>query len=71
MLAKCGAPYHPAMAIRNISELKSLIKPGDRVLGLDVGSKTIGIAIADGSLTVATPLETIRRSKFTSTKSHT
>jgi putative Holliday junction resolvase len=53
------------MAIRNISELKSLIKPGDRLLGLDVGEKTIGLAIADAMLTVATPLETIRRAKFT------
>jgi putative Holliday junction resolvase len=53
------------MAIRNISELKSLIRPGDRVLGLDVGSKTIGLAIADATLSIATPLETIRRTKFT------
>lgn len=53
------------MAIRNISELKSLIKRGDRLLGLDVGTKTIGLAIADATLTVATPLETIRRTKFT------
>ncbi len=53
------------MSVRNISELKSLIKPGDRLLGLDIGSKTIGLAIADGTLTVATPLETIKRTKFT------
>lgn len=53
------------MTVRNISELKSLIKPGDRLLGLDIGTKTIGLAIADGTLTVATPLETIRRTKFT------
>ena len=53
------------MAIRNISELKSLIKRGDRLLGLDVGEKTIGLAIADATLSIATPLETIRRTKFT------
>jgi putative Holliday junction resolvase len=53
------------MAIRNISELKSLIRPGDRLLGLDVGTKTIGLAIADATLSIATPLETIGRSKFT------
>ena len=64
MLAKCYAPYHPPMAIRNIFELKSLIRPGDRLLGLDVGSKTIGLAIADSTLTIATPHETIRRTKF-------
>jgi len=53
------------MTIRNIIELKSLIKPGDRLLGLDVGSKTIGLATADATLTIATPLETIKRVKFT------
>ncbi|MSP48569.1 MAG: Holliday junction resolvase RuvX [Alphaproteobacteria bacterium] len=52
------------MAIRNIFELKPLITPGNRLLGLDVGTKTIGLAIADGTLTVATPLDTIRRTKF-------
>jgi putative holliday junction resolvase len=52
------------MAIRNISELKSLIRPGDRLLGLDVGTKTIGLAIADATLAIATPLDTIRRTKF-------
>ncbi|MBM3572782.1 MAG: Holliday junction resolvase RuvX, partial [Alphaproteobacteria bacterium] len=33
-------------------------------MGLDVGSKTIGLAISDATLTVATPVETIRRTKF-------
>ncbi|HUD52903.1 Holliday junction resolvase RuvX [Parvibaculum sp.] len=34
-------------------------------MGVDLGSKTIGLALSDLSLTVATPLETIRRAKFT------
>jgi len=34
-------------------------------MGVDLGSKTIGLALSDVSLTVATPLETIRRTKFT------
>ncbi|MGF1606765.1 MAG: Holliday junction resolvase RuvX [Rhodothalassiaceae bacterium] len=34
-------------------------------MGFDVGTKTIGLALSDILLTVATPLETIRRSKFT------
>jgi len=49
------------MAIRNPTELKALLHPGQRILGLDVGSKTLGLAICDASLTVATPLETLRR----------
>lgn len=35
-----------------------------RIAGLDFGSKTIGVAISDTSQTIATGLETIRRSKF-------
>jgi putative holliday junction resolvase len=48
-----------------INELKSLLKKDERLLGLDLGSKTIGIALSDIRLTVATPMETIRRTKFT------
>tara|TARA_R110002124_G_scaffold54817_1_gene155570 strand:+ start:240 stop:647 length:408 start_codon:yes stop_codon:yes gene_type:complete len=33
-------------------------------MGLDLGSKTIGLSLSDVTLTVATPLETIRRTKF-------
>lgn len=36
-----------------------------RILGLDLGSKTIGVAVSDGMRYSATPLETIKRTKFT------
>lgn len=40
--------------------------PRDRALaGLDLGTRTIGVAVSDRRLSVATPLETIRRTKFT------
>lgn len=45
--------------------LPAALLPGQRLLGLDLGEKTIGLALADATLTVATPLETIRRTKFT------
>lgn len=48
-----------------IAALKSHLKKDERLLGLDLGSKTIGIALSDTKLTVATPMETIRRKKFT------
>jgi len=38
--------------------------PGARLLGLDLGEKTIGIALSDTRLTVATPMETLKRGKF-------
>ena len=36
-----------------------------RLLGLDLGEKTIGLALSDRRLTVASPLETLKRQKFT------
>ncbi|MGB8274829.1 MAG: Holliday junction resolvase RuvX [Alphaproteobacteria bacterium] len=53
------------MAIRNPTDLKRMLKRGQRILGLDVGTKTIGLAISDASLTVASPVETLARTKFT------
>ena len=44
--------------------MKTRLLPGQRILGLDLGSKTIGLALSDTSLSIATPLQTIRRSKF-------
>ena len=50
------------MSIVSIEELK--LAPGARLLGLDLGEKTIGIALSDTRLTVATPMETLKRGKF-------
>ncbi len=36
-----------------------------RVMGLDLGTRTIGVALSDTRQTTATPLETIARTKFT------
>lgn len=35
------------------------------LIGLDPGTRTIGVAVSDGLRSVASPLETIRRTKFT------
>ncbi len=51
--------------IVEIEALKGLHTPGQRLFGLDLGSKTIGIAVSDGGLSIATPYHTIRRTKFT------
>jgi putative Holliday junction resolvase len=40
--------------------------PGDkRLMGLDLGSKTIGVATSDRTRMIATPIETVARKKFT------
>ncbi len=51
--------------ILDLHELPKRLKPRQRLLGLDLGEKTIGLAISDSGLSLASPLETIRRSKFT------
>ena len=48
-----------------MAELKQRLPAGGRLLGLDLGAKTIGLAISDRDLTVGSPLETLRRAKFT------
>lgn len=39
--------------------------PGGRLAGLDVGTKTVGVALCDSGWSFAGPAETIRRTKFT------
>jgi putative holliday junction resolvase len=52
------------MPLCNPAELKPLLPAGTRLLGLDVGTKTIGMALSDTTLLVATPYDTIRRGRF-------
>src|SRR6266576_5390294 len=52
------------MLLNNPAELRAAVAPGRRVLGLDVGTKTIGLALSDTRLVIASPLETIRRRRF-------
>jgi putative holliday junction resolvase len=52
------------MPLCNPAELKPLLAAGTRLLGLDVGTKTIGMALADTTHLIATPFDTIRRTRF-------
>jgi len=45
-------------------EYRDALPEGGRLAGLDVGTKTIGLAYCDAGWTIATPAETIRRTKF-------
>src|ERR1700733_15047728 len=48
-----------------VTELAALDLARDqRLLGLDLGEKTIGLALSDRLLTVATPFDTLKRGKF-------
>lgn len=48
----------------DVAGMAMYIAPGTRLLGLDLGEKTIGMALSDTLLNVATPLETRKRAKF-------
>jgi putative Holliday junction resolvase len=50
--------------VKPLAEMAEGLARNQRLMGLDLGSKTIGLALSDVSLTVATPLETIKRTKF-------
>ena len=48
----------------NARDFASTLPKQGRLLGLDVGDTTIGLALSDGLRTIATPLSTINRTKF-------
>lgn len=50
------------MPILNLDDIAATTGP---LLGLDPGTKTLGLAISDRTRLIATPLKTIRRKKFT------
>ena len=52
------------MILNNPGELREAASDGKRLMGLDVGTKTIGLALSDTRRVIATPLETIRRRRF-------
>lgn len=53
------------MTFDDISGFLAALPPNRAVAGLDLGTKTIGVAISDLRRCVATPTEVIRREKFT------
>ena len=52
------------MIAADIAAFRDALPAGGRLLGLDVGTRTIGTALCDTQWTFATPAELIRRSKF-------
>ena len=52
------------MAICDLSALGGLLAPDARLMGLDLGARTIGVAVSDVSRTIATARTTLRRTKL-------
>ncbi|WP_309090613.1 Holliday junction resolvase RuvX [Phenylobacterium sp.] len=53
------------MAVIDLTELPDLTPKNTPLVGLDLGEKTIGVAVSDATRFVASPLELIRKTKFT------
>lgn len=52
------------MPLFNMTDLRTQLLPGQRLLGIDPGAKSIGLALSDVSLMLATPHSTLRRDKL-------
>ncbi len=53
------------MIFEELSPFVDAARPYAAWIGLDLGTKTIGVAISDSLLQTATPFETVKRTKFT------
>lgn len=53
------------MICASVEEFLAALPPNRAIAGLDLGDKTIGVALSDLRRQVATPIEVIRREKFT------
>jgi putative Holliday junction resolvase len=49
----------------DVEDFAARLAPGHRLIGIDAGTKTLGLALSDVTRTVASAFETIRRTKFT------
>lgn len=59
--APAAGRQRPAL---ELADFAARLLPGQRLIGIDVGTKTLGLALSDVNRTIATGLETIRRKKF-------
>ena len=62
--------YNSAVPVLAPSDMLALLCRDQRLMGLDLGTKTIGLALSDVSRSIATPFDTIRRTKFTQDATH-
>jgi putative Holliday junction resolvase len=54
----------PGTTLTDVVAFKALLAPGRRLIGIDAGTKTFGLALSDVTRTIASPLETLKRTKF-------
>lgn len=56
------------MITTSTTDFRATLPEGGRLIGLDVGTKTIGTALCDAGWSFATPADLIRRTKFSADK---
>lgn len=60
-----ATPSGGRVPIRDLTDLPAACPPDTPWMGLDLGEQTIGVAVSDASRMIASPLELIRKTKFT------
>lgn len=58
------------MIYEDVYEFSNELQSNNSLIGLDLGTKTIGVAVSDTILSVATPIKTIKRKKFSLDTDH-
>ncbi|MBS0249551.1 MAG: Holliday junction resolvase RuvX [Proteobacteria bacterium] len=56
---------HPGLTTEDQQLFRDATTDPGRLIGIDAGTKTLGLSLSDVRRTIASPLETIRRTKFT------
>jgi putative holliday junction resolvase len=51
-------------AFVDVRQFADRLAAGQRLIGIDLGTKTLGLALSDVSRTIASPLDTLRRTRF-------
>ena len=54
----------PGLATTDADEFAARLPPSGRLIGIDAGTKTLGLALSDVTRSIASAMSTIRRSKF-------
>ena len=60
----CGGTDDSGSIHHDIERFARIVEPATRLIGIDPGSTTLGLALCDAMRMIASPLETIRRTKF-------
>lgn len=58
------------MPVVSVPQLKRRVPHGRRLIGLDIGSKTVGLALSDPTLTIASALAVLRRGRLADDLQH-